>query len=220
MRALWIMGLLSLVPAVADARVGVDATLGTTGLNAGVHVDVLPKLTLRGGISYFGYETGDDAEIEDIEYTIDFDFTQVGLYADFHPFNNGFTIIGGYVFGERSIDLSATLSEDEDVEIGDELFTSEEIGTLTGSGSLGDGGVFVGMGYDNTTRLTGPFQFIVRVGVIMGDDPFVTLQSEGGTLSDSSDLLEELEREVQEINEDIEGFGYFPVLQVGMGIPF
>ncbi|NRA28703.1 MAG: hypothetical protein HRU11_00460 [Parvularculaceae bacterium] len=207
----------------ASAGIGVDASVSTAGLSGNVHFDVMPMVTLRGGINYLEYEA-EDIEFDGVEYDTDLDFTQFGLYADLHPLPilRSFTITAGYVFGEREFEAIATPLED--TQIGDVTFTPEQFGSLIGNGSLGDSGFYGGLGFDSTTRGFIPISFVLRAGVIVSDSPEFSLRSEGG-LADTDPTLraqldEEIAREVANINDEIEDFKFYPVISFGIGIGF
>ncbi|MEM1379396.1 MAG: hypothetical protein AAGH41_02100 [Pseudomonadota bacterium] len=201
----------------AHAGVGVDATIGTTGISGHVRADVLPILSLRAGINYLAYDFGEQ-DFDGNTYDAELDFTQFGLYADLHPFSNGFTVTGGYLFGDRNLELTSVSTTE--IDIGGEFFTAEEVGDLSGTGTLGDGGFYAGIGWDNITRGTGRVRLIARLGVIISDEPSVALESVGGTLSNDPILLSAIEGEIADINDDISDYRFFPVVQVGIGVRF
>lgn len=207
----------------AHAGVGVDGSLGTTGFSAHVHYDVIPMVTVRAGFNYLEFEL-DDEEYDGVSYDTELDFTQFGLYADLHPIPafSGFTVTAGYVFGERSIDLVSTPTEP--VEVGDQVFTPDQVGSLLGNGDFGSGGFYTGIGWDKTTRGLSPIGLVVRAGVIISDSPNISLRSQGG-LADNDPQLRatldaELAREAESVNDDIDGFRFYPVLSVGIGFGF
>lgn len=207
----------------ASAGIGVDASVSTAGINGNVHFDVMPMITLRGGINYLEFEA-EDLEFDDVEYDTEIDFTQFGIYADLHPLPimRGFTLTAGYVFGEREFEAIATPLED--TQIGDVTFTPEQFGSLIGNGSLGDSGFYGGFGFDSTTRGFIPVSLVFRAGVIISDAPEFSLRAEGGLAETDptlqAQLDEEIAREVANINDEIEDFKIYPVISFGIGIGF
>ncbi|MEM1380618.1 MAG: hypothetical protein AAGH41_08340 [Pseudomonadota bacterium] len=207
----------------AHAGIGVDASVGTAGLTGNVHVDVFPMVTLRGGVNFFDIDF-DDVEYDGIEYDTSIGFTQYGLYADLHPIPGfgSFTLTGGYVFGNRSVDLVSTPFEA--VQVGDVIFTPEQVGTLVGRGDLGDSGYYLGFGFDSTTRGFMPIGIVLRAGVIIGDSPVFDLRAEGG-LAEQDPMIQqmlndELAKEIEGLNRDAEDFRFYPVLSIGIGVGF
>lgn len=202
---------------VASAQIGVDLSAGTPGISGNIHYRVMPMLVLRGGVNYLEFEL-EDQEFDDIAYDADLQFTQVGGYVDVHPFSNFFTITGGLLVGERTFELSA--SPTEPVEIGDTTFAPEDVGELFGNADFGDQGIYAGIGFDNTVTGRGPVTFVLRAGVIIGDDPTVDLGNRNGTLDPilQAEIDAELTEEEAQLQEDIPNL--FPVLTIGLGFKF
>lgn len=198
-------------------RLGFNVGVGTIGASFSGQYEVHPRLSLRGSYNYLSFEL-EDQDIDGNSYDAELDFSQIGGFLDVHPFANGFTITGGYLFGERSLDITG--QPDSDVLLGDTLFSPQEVGTLLGSGSLGDGGFYAGFGWDNITRSDGRINFVLRLGAIFGDNPNIELTSVGGTLSNDLLLRDALEAEISDINEQIESFSIFPVLEFGIGFKY
>lgn len=205
----------------ASAGIGVDGSAGTNGLSAHAHFDVLPAVTFRVGGNFFDYEF-EDREFDGIEYDLDTELSQFGAYADVHPLLNGFTVTGGIVYGERELTLRSTPTEP--IEIGEQTFTPEEVGSLVGEGDLSSAGYYAGIGWDTTTRGLNPIAVVVRAGVIISDSPQFTLSTEGGLAETDPDLQDalaaELAREQDQLNDDVEDLRFYPVLSVGIGFGF
>ncbi|MEM9809942.1 MAG: hypothetical protein AAF788_01840 [Pseudomonadota bacterium] len=202
-------------------NIGADLSIGTPGISGNVQWQVTPFVTLRGGINYFEFEL-DDLDFDGIEYEAEFDFTNIGLYVDFHPFMNGFTVSGGYLFGDRTINLDSRPTRA--IEIGDQTFTPEEVGELLGEADFGDGGLYGGIGWDSTTRGLLPVAIVVRAGLVVTDAPDISLVSRGG-LAESDPTLQarlnaELAEEIQGIEDDADSFRYYPMISVGIGFGF
>lgn len=203
----------------AFAGVGADVSVGTPGVSGNVHMQFTPLITLRAGVNYFDFEM-EDQEFDDISYDAELGFTQVGGYVDLHPFMNGFNISAGALFGERSIDLTATPMMD--IEIGDQTFTAQEVGVLRGAADFGDMSYYAGIGWDSTTHGLSPISFVVRAGVLMTDSPNVSLINEGGTIDPliQAEINAELANETAQLQTDLEDFEFFPMISIGIGIGF
>ncbi|MEM7741703.1 MAG: hypothetical protein AAF225_12995 [Pseudomonadota bacterium] len=202
-------------------NIGADASLGTNGANVNVQLQMNPFITFRGGYNYFEFELT-DVEWDDIKYDVELDFSQPAGFVDLHPFMNGFAVTAGYYLGDRTLDFTSTPTEN--VEIGGQIFTPEQVGELSGSGNFGSDGIYAGIGWDTTTRGVMPVSFVVRLGVILTDPPEIELRSEGG-LSDTDPNLrafldEQLLIEAELIEDDLENLRYYPVISFGFGFGF
>ncbi len=202
-------------------NIGADASVGTNGANVNVQLQLNPFVTVRGGYNYFEFELT-NVEWDDIKYDVELDFSQPAAFVDLHPFMNGFTVTGGYMIGERSLEFTSTPTQP--VEIGGVFFTPEQVGELVGSGNFGSDALYGGIGWDTTTRGVMPMSFVVRLGVILTDPPEIDIFSQGG-LGDTDPNLrafldQQLAIEAQQVEDDLENLRYYPVLSIGFGIGF
>lgn len=201
-------------PAAADVAIGAGG--GTTGGTAEVQVELNDWLGLRGNFNYL--KVGVDDNYDDIDYTADLDFNNVGAFVDLRPFRNSFVITGGAYIGDKQ--LSGTGMPTGSVEIGDETYTGDEIGTLTLDAMADDVAPFAGLGFDTTFQGDGRWGFKIIGGAMLSGTPDVVLDASGGTLSDDPDFRAALEQEEANLQEDVDDFEFYPVLQVGLTFRF
>lgn len=199
-------------PAAAEGNFAIGIGGGTPGGSLEGQFRLNDTIRLRAGANTLAFDA--DAEIDDIEYTGELDFTGGGAFADLHPFQNSFFITGGVYFGEKSIGLSAEPMED--VTIGDVVFTAEEYGRLEGSAEFEEAAPFLGLGFDNTFTGDGNWGFRGMAGVALFGSAEVELASIGGTLSNDPTLLAEIEAEVESIESDVEDYDLYPIIQIGL----
>lgn len=221
MRRLFLVSTAAMVGFAANAcaqTIGVDVGIGTTGAAAHVQAKVMGPLVLRGGYNYLAFEP-DDEEYDGVSYSGELDMSQLSAFVDYHPFGNGFTLTGGYFFGDRSLDLSARPTEP--VEIGDETFTPSEVGTLSANTDLGSSAPYVGLGWDGTVYGDGGgFHGFIRLGVLFSGTPEVELSATGGTLTGDPTFQEELAREEQNLQDEVDQFEVYPVINLGLSWGF
>ena len=199
----------------AQAQVAIGGSIGTTGATVEAQVKVLPGLQLRGGYNYFQYEADDT--YDDIAYEGDLDLNTLGAFLDFHPFGNSFMITGGAYFGEKSLNLTGTPTSN--VEVGSQTFTPQQVGTLRMQADLEDTAPFIGLGWDNTFENTGiGFKFIA--GAMFTGSPQVNLTASGGTLSNDPNFQTQLAQEEQNLQDDVDDYEVYPVVQAGLTFSF
>lgn len=207
-------------PALAQTRsdpaVAVGVTAGTTGVGAEVQFALGSIFVLRGAIDTLGYDL--DETYDDVDYSGRFDFDTVGGFVDLHPFANGFFVSGGAYVGQRDIGLNATPLAP--VNIGGQTFTPAQVGTLTGQIKLKDAAPFAGLGFDNTFTRSSRWGFRALAGVAWSDEPEVGLESTGGSLSNDPTFRARLAEERASIQSDVEDYGFYPVLQLGLNYKF
>ena len=200
----------------ATAQVAVGGGIGTTGGVIEGQYGFNDYVTVRGNFNTFTY--GIDEDYEDVEYDADLDLSNFGAFVDLHPFANSFMVTGGAYFGDKKIE--GTGRPTQAVQIGNTVYTPAQIGTLSLDAAADDTAPFIGIGWDNTFRTTGNWGFKIIGGAMFSGEPDVELKSNGGVFSNDPTFLAELEREEQNIREDIEDFKVYPVVQVGVTYRF
>ncbi|MEM8985571.1 MAG: hypothetical protein AAGC95_02515 [Pseudomonadota bacterium] len=203
-------------PGLAESRIAVGGNIGTTGVAADVQFKVNDFIVLRGGGNYLEFELNEET-YDDIEYDAEIDFTNFAAFVDLHPFANAFTISGGVYVGDKGLSLDARPIEP--VEIGGQTFTPEQVGSLVGDVDLEDAAPYLGLGFNNAFT-GGRLSFSAMAGVMFTGDPDVSLNSEGGILSDSAVLRAELDAEEENLEADVDDFEFYPVLTIGLNIRF
>lgn len=196
--------------------VAVGATVGTSGIGLDAQVKIGPIFTLRGSLDRLSHSA--DKSYDGIDYNADLAFDTVGAFVDMHPLANGLMISGGAYLGSRDVALAATPTGP--VEIGGQTYTPGQVGTLNGTVKLENLAPFVGLGWDDTFYRRGRWGFRAIAGVAWSDEPQVALTSTGGSLSNDATFQARLRDESQRITEETEGYGLFPVIQVGLNYKF
>lgn len=205
-----------------ERNAAIDLSVGTTGLSAHAQVGLGSRLAVRLGYAWLDY-SADDETYDDVTYDGELEMSGFGGYADVHPFANAFTLSGGVMVGDKSVSLVAT--PNEAVEIGGQTFAPDQLGSLTGEGDFGNTAFFAGLGYDPSLYKDGRVSLIVRAGVMFAGEPDVALDA--SVLGDPAlpaeartELRAALDREEAALEDDIDQYGYWPVLTVGLGYSF
>ncbi|MEL7482378.1 MAG: hypothetical protein AAGJ29_12545 [Pseudomonadota bacterium] len=189
---------------------------GTPGGVAEVKLRLNDYLKLRAGGNYL--EFGFDITEDDIEYDGDVEFAGFTGAVDLHPFRNGFMLSGGVFAGNKAFDFEAT--SDEAVTIGDVEFTPAEYGQILGEAGWRDAAPFVGLGFDNTFVGDRRWGFSALAGAAFFGAGDVELMSVGGSLSDNPILVEQLAIEEANLEDEIDDFQVYPVVQLGVSVRF
>ena len=214
--SLFIMLLPLVGTATAQSRLAIEGHLGTTGGGFHTHYKIADSFVVRTGFHYLDYDVGDE-DYAGTSYDVSLLMTGASGTIDYHPFRNGFAVSGGmYMSADRSAPLNAT--EVADYEVGGTVYTAEELGTLTGEVVLAELAPYVGVGWDNTLYTEKKLSVIFRAGVLMSGKPKVSLQSSGGTLSSDPALQSRLDQEEEALEDELEGFQLYPVVNIGFGM--
>lgn len=194
------------------SKFGVGLGVGTTGATVEAKFAPNDTVALRGSFNYLSFSI--DEEFDDIDYDGDFDATTFGGFVDVAPFKNGFVLSGGAFLGDKTLDFDATPTGS--VEIGDQIFSPSEVGTLTGKAELASFAPYAGLGYDGFIAGSKDWSFNARAGVMFTGSPDVELVSANGSLSSNAILRQELDAEIEAIEDDADDYKYYPVVTIGL----
>lgn len=200
----------------AHGQIAIGAGIGTTGGTVEAQVQVAPFVQLRGGYNYFEYSIDDT--YDDIDYEGDLDLTTIGAFVDLRPFGNSFIVTGGAHFGAKTVGLSALPGQT--YEIGGNTYSAAQVGDLAADVDLEDTAPFVGLGWDSTFQGSGNIGFKLVAGAMFTGSPQVNLSSTGGSLSNDPTFQAELAEEEADLQEDIDDFEIYPVVQAGLTVRF
>lgn len=200
-----------LAPGQALAQgVGLGVRAGTLGIGAEGAVGLTGNLVVRGGIGLMPWEPEQD--IDEITYSLNLPDTWFTLGLDLYlagPLRVG----AGLLYKPDDPSLSARLLSE--TEIGNEIYTPEQVGTLRATLNARRKAPYliVGLGRHDNPGLG----LSLDLGVAFLGKPGFTLTAEGGTLID--DPTFEVNLRAEEVNlESDAGFllQYWPILNVGL----
>lgn len=187
------------------------STLGFGG-EAGVRLN--PFIAIRGGGNYFA--TGFDQEFTDVDYDVDFQLASAGGVVDIHPLGNGFRLSGGVRWNGNNIDVDAEPTGT--VDIGGRTFTAADVGRIEGNIGFNNFAPYAGLGFQGGffgDRVNIAFD----VGVLFQGDPDVDLDAKG-LLANDPTLRAELEEEEDDIEDDLQFLGFYPVAALTVTVHF
>lgn len=209
--------MLLILPTQAQAVVGVGVTLkgGTTGLGGDVTVPLVSNwLNLRGGYNFLGWRPS--ITEGGIKYKADLDFKTIPILLDLHPFHGGFRITGGVFYNKNEMDLSSTVDAST-VGLGTGVGTARLNANVSWSKEWAP---YLGIGWgnaadDNTLDLPIAVGFSLDIGAFYQGSPNVLLSDSSG-LVPAADLL----AEQAQLEDDLSGFKFYPVITLGVHIRF
>jgi hypothetical protein len=196
--------------------IGLAAKIGTLGPGLEATIGIVEWLNLRAGGNYFRVRHG--GSVRDVEYDFDVKLASVPLLADWHPFENEFRISGGVVYNRNMADLDGT--PNKTTKIGDNDYTPEEIGELSGSVRFNNWAPYIGLGYGNAVLdADKTWGFVFDIGIMWQGSPSVALSSNGAKAGDPT-FQQDLAKEESDIQGDADVFRIYPVLSFGVSYQF
>ena len=176
----------------------------TTGVNAKVLVN--------------GFAVRHDFELDEIDYEVDIDLFSLGLLLDWYPFSKGFYLSGGLFFNGNKLDATAEIQDE--LEIGNRLYTFEEVGELDGNIDFASLAPYAGLGWRNHLGSNQRWALLFDAGVILQSNSEVKLSPGNQEVFSLPGFAEDLEREEESLEDKIDNFGFYPVLSIGLLFKF
>lgn len=192
--------------------------IGTTGIGLDLVFGVNPYLNLRSGFNYgsFTWDTG----LGNADYDMDIDLLSVPLLLDIYPFGGQFRISAGlYLQPDNKAKIDSTPSSPQ--QVGSHTYAAEVIGTLSGEIEF-DNVVapYIGIGFGNAVGEDQILTFSLDIGVIL-QSYSVSLESNGAGMDTLLDTFrDDLKKEEESIQNDLDDFKLFPVLTLGLAYHF
>jgi hypothetical protein len=212
--------MLALVPFLAATWAGpivaqgiaVSGRVGTLGLGVDGSLGLTPQFGVRAGINVQPWQP--EAEFEDIDFELDLPSPSFVGFVDWYPAGGGFRLTGGAVLFTNDTEVRGRPAEP--VEIGDQSYTPEQIGTLSGEFVTEDLAPYLGIGFGRLGGRRG-VGFTLDLGLAFQGKPDVQL-SAAGPLASQPEFQSNLREEEEAIEGDAEWFRFYPVASIGVVI--
>lgn len=189
--------------------------LGTLGIGADASIYLDDWVNFRANIGYLDFTYKDT--IDDIDFDLDVNFQTAMFLLDLYPFEGGnFRISAGVALLDNELGIDGTPDGNE--EIGDNEYTPEEIGTISGAAEFDEVAPYIGIGYGNAVRPDYSVTFVVDFGVIFQTYD-VTITSSGTAANDPT-FQQDLAELQQDIEDEINRFKIYPVINFGIAYHF
>lgn len=193
---------------------------GTTGAGAELTFGFNKWLNLRGGYNWFTVEPS--LKADDVKYKADIDLDTISLLLDVHPFGGVFRITGGlYWHQDGTAALSATPGKPW-TKIGDHRYEPASIGTISGRANVEDDmAPYVGIGWGNSVADDAALTLSLDLGVMFQSYEVEPLHATGsGAKSDNPVFREDLAKERNRLQDDLDDWKIYPVLTLSLAYHF
>lgn len=198
---------------LAGTSIGVGGS--TLGFQFTLAHSLSDTLTIKLAHSLASYDS--DGETDGVDYEYDLDFSSTAVLLDWHAFNSGFRFTAGAVVNDNEISATSKVSG-LTIEVGNTVFTNEQVGRLEGDIGFDSLAPYVGIGWGRA--VAEGFAFSFDLGLMIQGEPEVELRSVGGSQSNNAILINEVEREEQELQDDVDDFDMYPVVSLGVSYSF
>jgi hypothetical protein len=206
----------------ADGDEGGHLQVGLVGGSLGFGPELGYRLNglfgLRANGTFFNYNK--DGEEDDYDYEGKLKLKSLGLMADIYPFGGSFRLSVGARSSKNRV--NAVVTPTTNIEIGDQTYTPQQAGTLTGEVTFKKMAPTVMLGWGG--KLKGGLHFGAEIGLMLQGSPKVSVSSTGALANDQTaagqQFRAELQQEVDEAEEDAKDFKAWPVLQLHLSYRF
>lgn len=207
-------------PAAAeDGRIAAGITAGTLGIGPEIGYRFNRTLGARANATFLGFSF--DVDTTDVDYDVDVDLQSAGLMLDIFPTGSGFRISVGGRYNGSTGDADGT--PQDRVRINGFVFQPAEIGQIRGDFTLDAFAPALTIGYGGTIRPG--FVFSVEAGALFQGKIHVgRLRFEEGTASEEIVAMPvvqaRLASEREELQDELDQYQVYPILQFGLGWRF
>lgn len=215
---------LAAVPALANeddpSQFSVGVTAGSLGVGPELGYRLSDTFGVRGNATFLSINHGINSDGTDYDGNVK--LKSAGAMLDVYPFGGGFRVSGGVrINGNKA---RATATPTEPVTIGNTVYQPNDVGTLTATTRIKDVAPALTLGYGGG-RSKGLVFGIEAGALFQGSvqiNPLtVTGLCAGATApAQCADFKADIEAERQSINNDIDGFKIYPILQLTLGYRF
>ena len=155
--------------------------------------------------------------MDDIEYNVDLKLMSLSALLDWHPFEGSFRISGGVLYNGNEIEVDSKLSGS--YQVGDKTYTAQEVGTLKGKIDFNKMAPYLGLGWDTSFGKDKGFGFLFELGAIYQGSPDVNLSADG-LLASNQDFQNNLAKEEENMQRDVDDYKFYPVVSLGLSYRF
>jgi hypothetical protein len=203
----------------AAQAAGVGLRAGTTGVGGDVGFSLVPTLSAR--IGYSGLSYSRDIDVTDVEYDGTLRLSNLNLLLDFSPLPGPFRVTGGFILNDNKVDVTGRPTNGT-YTLNGNVYPAAAIGSLSGEVKSGNRAApYLGIGYGNVAGLGVNFYF--DLGVMFQGTPSASLSATCGSAVPAT-LCAQVQRDVAgeqaKLQNEISGFKYYPVANIGITIGF
>ncbi len=214
-------GLAAATPAVAqDAgtdggiRFSAAVTGGTLGVGPEIGARFSDHVGVRASATFLG--VSGDIDPDEITYDGKLKLESYGLMADVYPMGEHFRISAGARINKNRARVIATPTTN--VEVGDTTYTPTQIGTLRGRAEVKEFAPALTLGWSGGNRRG--FMFGFDAGVLFQGSVRIREFTSTGSLSNNAAFRASLEEERRDVQDDVDDYKIYPIVQFSIGYRF
>ena len=202
--------------ALVHAQQGIALTVkvSTLGMELGAARVIAPRFNGKLGLGLFSYGKSGETEGDDpIAYDADLKLFSVSALVDYQPFENWFRLSGGLLYNANKVDGTGKVVETYEIDA--RRYTPDDIGIFTMKAEPSTKlEPYIGIGVGNPVAANKRWGFLCDIGVLYQGSPEVTLEAD-----EDARIYPTTEQE-GDVEEDIKGLKWYPVIGLGASYQF
>ena len=207
--------------AAEKKRFAIGAIAGTSGIGISATFKINDYINMRA--LHGQLDISESFEEDDINYDGDFEVKMSGVMLDFYPFKGTFRLSAGYFKNGNDLTAVAEPGANGTVEIDD--FEYDITGESLGAAVSWDGSApYLGLGWGNAFGEGSNWTVTFDLGVLFSGAPYATLSASDGlftqALNAGRDLNDDIAAEEASLNDDLNDYDIYPVVQLGLSYTF
>ncbi|GAB4421718.1 MAG: hypothetical protein OHK0054_12410 [Sideroxydans sp.] len=207
-------GLCTLSAQAAEGKLRLDAHASTLGGGLEIGTVLTEQYSARLGFNKFSFSTSQNSG--GLDYKGDLKLSSIAVLADYRPFKGTFHLTGGAVFNSNKFSLSATTTPGTYTFNGTN-YTSPGGDSITSSIEFNKVAPYLGLGWSGHPKNTG-LSLSTDIGILFQGSPKASVTT-GGTWGGANTAQLAADSQAQ-LNSDLSGFKFYPVLSLGIGYTF
>lgn len=201
-------GLVTQPAQAQNARWALGITGGTLGVGPQLAFRPNAHVGVRVNAGVLSVSRGE--EVDDIDYDGDLDLDSFGAMLDWYPAGGSLRVSIGGRINDNEIGIVGRPATS--VTVGNTTYTPQQIGTLSGTVTTDDFAPQLTIGYGGT--LAKGFTLGAEIGVLWQGRPQIDDLRSTGLLASTPLLQADIEREEREIEDEIDDYELWPILQI------
>lgn len=223
MKKIWagyviILGLCNTTMMNVAQAVGVTLDAGSTGMGAHLILPIInQQLNARVGVNTFSYTY--DGQASAVDYRFKLKLQTYDALFDYYPFSGKFRLTAGAVVNNTRVTADARPG---DMDINGHVYSSEDVGRLSGRIDFKKYVPYVGVGWGNAAEKNKKWGFSSDIGVILQGSPRSMLQTNGCHVNSVAcvQFQQDLDKENATFQDKAKNLQYYPVIRLGLSYQF
>ena len=174
------------------------------------------------GLGINGYTYSESMDESGVSYEADLELQTLSLIANYHPWAGIFRVSGGVMYNGNNFSITAEPAADGTYEFNGETYDATDVGSVTGEIDFNNMAPYIGIGLGKSPASTG-WSLDVNVGLLYQGTPDASLTATCGVLlqdAQCTQLQSDLASEQTELQDELDGFEWYPVVSLGVSYMF